>query len=215
MAGSIENVSRAVASMLREGPGTLAYNQAIRYHGLLIDQFSYRDDLAVAIDAVAGNRQDYYSCYNAIQHDIYRVYSLFRLFHHIVDDEKVANAILDRMDLENLPRDSQFYSLRNLRRKTIGESVIDVSVTMVSQSNSFLIEFFLFRTQGAAPLMTFFDFPEGNLRARLAVEQVFGKWLLCRDLEAARKISAERSIDCVTLQGHRVCALALCSLSVA
>lgn len=39
---------------------------------------------------------------------------------------------------------------------------------------------------------------------RAAIEQVFGKWLLCENLEVATKISFKYNLNCVTLEGHRV-----------
>lgn len=45
--------------MKQEGHGTLAFEMASQYRGLLIDQFTCADEVCCAIDAVGGNRLGY------------------------------------------------------------------------------------------------------------------------------------------------------------
>lgn len=58
---------------------------------------------------------------------IYLFNTFGRLFYHIAEDEEVANAILDRIEAENLEGDTQFYTLKNLQCKSIGTDPINVS----------------------------------------------------------------------------------------
>lgn len=42
--------------MANESPETEAHKQARLCHGLLINQFTYEEDMAIAIEAIAGNK---------------------------------------------------------------------------------------------------------------------------------------------------------------
>lgn len=49
-------MASTLQKMREEGEGSFAYNCALAYRGLFIDQFSCGEELSSAIDAVAGGR---------------------------------------------------------------------------------------------------------------------------------------------------------------
>lgn len=55
-----------------------------------------------------------------------------RLFDHIVDNEVIANAILDRMEREGLPGDVRFLACQNMNHNDIGPDLRDVNSSPIN-----------------------------------------------------------------------------------
>ncbi|KAI9562752.1 structural maintence of chromosome protein 3 [Daphnia sinensis] len=95
-----ESIEMVLDKMKKEGHGTLAFEMASQYRGLLIDQFTCADEVCCAIDAVAGNR----------------------LFYSIVDTDKAGSEILKWINREpyndgfGLPGSFNFYARNRLQR---------------------------------------------------------------------------------------------------
>ncbi|XP_032781145.2 structural maintenance of chromosomes protein 3 [Daphnia magna] len=95
-----EGIAMTLDKMKQEGHGTLAFEMASQYRGLLIDQFTCADEVCCAIDAVGGNR----------------------LFYSIVDTDKAASEILKWINKEpykngfGLPGSFNFYARNRLQR---------------------------------------------------------------------------------------------------
>ncbi|KAI9562834.1 structural maintence of chromosome protein 3 [Daphnia sinensis] len=95
-----EGIEMVLDIMKKKGHGTLAFEMASQYRGLLIDQFTCADEVCCAIDAVAGNR----------------------LFYSIVDTDEAASEILKWINREpynggfGLPGVFNFYARNRLHR---------------------------------------------------------------------------------------------------
>ncbi|XP_057366542.1 structural maintenance of chromosomes protein 3-like [Daphnia carinata] len=96
----LEGIAMILDNMKREGQGTLAFDMASQYRGLLIDQFTCADEVCCAIDAVGGNR----------------------LFYSITDTDEAASEILKWINKEpykngfGLPGSFNFYARNRLKR---------------------------------------------------------------------------------------------------
>jgi len=105
-----------------------------------------------------------------------------RLFNYVVEGEEVAAAILQHM--KKLPGGKgrvTLMPLANLQRS---------NVTYPTEFGT-----------DAVPLIKKLKYPEP---IKAAVEQIFGKIMICRDLETAQQVSRSTNFDSITLDGDRV-----------
>ncbi|KAG7164185.1 structural maintenance of chromosomes protein 3-like [Homarus americanus] len=110
---------------------------ATQYYGLLIENFECERSIYTAVEVTAGNK----------------------LFHHIVESDKIGTQILKEMNKQKLP----------------GEDAIP----MVSK-------------------LTY------SQRYHKALKYIFGRTLICRNLEVATHLARSTRLDCVTLDGDQV-----------
>ncbi len=83
---------RQVLDMMRSKGGRLA-EIANSYHGLVIENFDCDKSIYTAVEVTAGNR----------------------MFHHIVESDRVGTEILKIMNQEKLPGEVNFFSRNNYR----------------------------------------------------------------------------------------------------
>ena len=55
---------------------------------------------------------------------------------------------------------------------------------------------------------------EYDARFEIALQHVFGKTLICRNMEVATQIAKTQNLDCVTLDGYIVCIARITGLAV-
>ncbi|VEN62701.1 unnamed protein product [Callosobruchus maculatus] len=101
-----------------------------------------------------------------------------RLFYHIVDTDIVATTILKEMNRQSLPGEVNFFSLNRL----------DVREQKYPQSAD------------AVPIITQLRYEE---KCDKAMRFVFGKTMICRNMEVATKLAKTAGLDCVTLEGDK------------
>ncbi|XP_027039126.1 structural maintenance of chromosomes protein 3-like [Pocillopora damicornis] len=102
-----------------------------------------------------------------------------KLFHILVDSDKTAAQILSIMNKHKLPGEVTFMPLNRLLSKE-------------QQYPS---------TPDALPMINKLRFEEAF---RPAMQLVFGKTLVCRNLEVASQFSKSENMDCITLEGDQV-----------
>ncbi|XP_015771527.1 PREDICTED: structural maintenance of chromosomes protein 3-like [Acropora digitifera] len=102
-----------------------------------------------------------------------------RLFHIIVDTDKIAANILSIMNKHKLPGEVTFMPLNRLQSK----------------------EHEYPSSPDALPMINKLRFDEAF---RPAMNLVFGKTLICRNMEVASQFSKSENLDCITLDGDQV-----------
>lgn len=102
-----------------------------------------------------------------------------RLFHHIVDTDKTGTKILTEMNRLRLPGEVTFMPLNRL----------DARDTHYPETND------------AIPMISKLTFSDDFGRA---IKHVFGKTLICRNMEVATQIARTQNLDCITLDGDQV-----------
>ncbi|CAH1957936.1 unnamed protein product [Acanthoscelides obtectus] len=101
-----------------------------------------------------------------------------KLFYHIVDTEVVATKILNEMNRQKLPGEVNFMSLNRLTAE-------------VRQYP---------KTSDALPIITKLMY---DPKFEKVMQFIFGRTMLCRDMETSVKIAKSKGLDCVTLEGDR------------
>jgi structural maintenance of chromosome 3 (chondroitin sulfate proteoglycan 6) len=103
-----------------------------------------------------------------------------RLFNHIVTDASIGTAYLDEMNRMKLSGEVTFLPLDRL----------------VAAKENYPTD-----TKDALPLIDKLRFGD---RYKIAMRYVFGKTLICRNIEVASKYARNKGFDCITLDGDQV-----------
>ncbi|KAL5470715.1 hypothetical protein EMCRGX_G028721 [Ephydatia muelleri] len=102
-----------------------------------------------------------------------------RLFHIIVDSDKTASQILSQMNKQKLPGEVTFLPLNKLQSSPLQHST----------------------SRDALPMIEQLQYDPMFLPA---ISQIFGKTLICRDMDKAAQYSKSENLDCITLEGDQV-----------
>lgn len=127
------------------------------YYGPVIENFSCEKAIYTAVEVTAGNR----------------------LFHHIVESDRVGTQILKEMNKQKLPGEVTFMPLNRLQVKVHDYPDNPDSIPMISK----------------------LKYEEQYDKA---LRYIFGKTLICRNLERATELAKSTGLDCVTLEGDQV-----------
>merc|ERR1719412_479177 len=127
------------------------------YYGLVIENFSCEQSIYTAVEVTAGNR----------------------LFHHIVETDKVGTQILKEMNKQKLPGEVTFMPLNRLHVRHLEYP----------------------QTKDAIAMVTKLDYEE---KYDKALRYIFGRTLICRNLEVATQLARTTGLDCVPLDGDQV-----------
>ncbi|KAK3868325.1 hypothetical protein Pcinc_026274 [Petrolisthes cinctipes] len=149
-----DSVQKVLATFREQG-GHLS-DMAEQYCGLVVDKIGCERSLYTAVEVTANKR----------------------LFHHIVNSENVATAILREMNKQELPGQVTFLPLDKLKVKDIN---YPESTDMV-------------------PMM---DKLQYSGQFYKAIKSVFGQTLICRNLDSATQLAKTIHLECVTLEGHQ------------
>ncbi|KAJ8673058.1 hypothetical protein QAD02_004319 [Eretmocerus hayati] len=102
-----------------------------------------------------------------------------RLFHHIVGTDRYGTKILKEMNNQSLPGDVTFMPLNRLHERDINYPQTDDARSMLS-----MLEY--------------------DKKHEKALKYIFGKTLICKNLEVAANLARTTGLDCVTLEGDQV-----------
>lgn len=102
-----------------------------------------------------------------------------RLFHHIAESDRVGTQILKQMNKLKLPGEVTFMPLNRLQVKVHDYPDDPDSIPMISK----------------------LKYEEQYDKA---LRYIFGKTLICRNLERATELAKSTGLDCVTLEGDQV-----------
>ncbi|XP_050306301.1 structural maintenance of chromosomes protein 3 [Anthonomus grandis grandis] len=127
------------------------------YYGPVIENFECEKSIYIAVEVTAGNR----------------------LFHHVIDNDKVGTQILKEMNRQRLPGEVTFMPLNRLNAREQDYPNDSDAIAMVSK--------------------LYYE-PKYDK----AMKYLFGKTLICRHLDAATKLARSTGLDCVTLDGDQV-----------
>ncbi len=127
------------------------------YYGPVIENFNCDKTIYTAVEVTAGNR----------------------LFHHIVESDRVGTQILKEMNKQKLPGEVTFMPLNRLQVKIHDYPDDPDSIPMISK----------------------LKYEEQYDKA---LRYIFGKTLICRNLERATELAKTTGLDCVTLEGDQV-----------
>ncbi|XP_030767643.1 structural maintenance of chromosomes protein 3-like [Sitophilus oryzae] len=127
------------------------------YYGPVIENFECEKSIYIAVEVTAGNR----------------------LFHHVIDNDKVGTMILKEMNRQTLPGEVTFMPLNRLNVREMDYPNDADAIAMVSK----------------------LDY---DRKYDKAMRYLFGKTLICRHLDAATKLARSTGLDCVTLDGDQV-----------
>lgn len=147
---------RKVLDLFLESGGPEA-DIAKAYYGPVIENFSCEKAIYTAVEVTAGNR----------------------LFHHIVESDRVGTQILKEMNKLKLPGEVTFMPLNRLQVKPHDYPDNPDSIPMISK-------------------LRYEEIYDKALR------YIFGKTLICRNLERATELAKSTGLDCVTLEGDQV-----------
>ncbi|XP_053978821.1 structural maintenance of chromosomes protein 3 [Hylaeus anthracinus] len=144
----------------------------------VLDTFRTRRDMAHEVSSYYGPVIENFSCeknfYMAVE-----VTAGNRLFHHIVETDKFGTKILKEMNNQRLPGEVTFMPLNRLHVKEIDYP----------------------KTGDAMPMISKLEYDE---KYDKALRYIFGKTLICRNLETATNLARTSGLDCVTLEGDQV-----------
>lgn len=102
-----------------------------------------------------------------------------RLFHHVVDTDVIGTQILKEMNRQKLPGEVNFMPLNRLNVRDQDYPNDSDAIPMVSKLNY-------------------------DHRFDKAMRYLFGKTLICRNMEVATKLARTSGLDCITLEGDQV-----------
>jgi len=147
---------RKVLQMFQERGGQFK-SIADSYYGLVIENMECEQSIYTAVEVTAGNR----------------------LFHHIVESDRIGTYILKEMNKQKLPGEVTFMPLNRLHVRVIDYPSTKDAIAMVSKL-------------------------EYEERYDKALRYIFGRTLICRNLEVATNLARSTGLDCVTLDGDQV-----------
>ncbi|KAK5649967.1 hypothetical protein RI129_000996 [Pyrocoelia pectoralis] len=127
------------------------------YYGPVIENFNCDKSIYTAVEVTAGNR----------------------LFHHVIDSDKVGTQILKEMNRQKLPGEVTFMPFNRLNVRDIDYPQDADAIPMVSKLRY-------------------------DEKYDKAIRYLFGKTLICRNLDVATKLARTTGLDCVTLDGDQV-----------
>ncbi|XP_023021043.1 structural maintenance of chromosomes 3 [Leptinotarsa decemlineata] len=102
-----------------------------------------------------------------------------RLFHHVVDTDIIGTQILKEMNRQKLPGEVNFMPLNRLNVREQDYPEDSDAIPMVSKL-------------------------QYDAKYNKAMRYLFGKTLICRNMEVATKLARNTGLDCVTLDGDQV-----------
>ncbi|XP_012256886.1 structural maintenance of chromosomes protein 3 [Athalia rosae] len=144
----------------------------------VLDTFRERRDMAHEVSSYYGPVIENFDCDKSIYTAV-EVTAGNRLFHHIVETDKFGTKILKEMNNQKLPGEVTFMPLNRLHVKTIEYPQTSDAIPMISKLNY-------------------------DPKYDRALRYIFGKTLICRNLEAATSLARTSGLDCVTLEGDQV-----------
>ncbi|XP_043271531.1 structural maintenance of chromosomes protein 3 [Venturia canescens] len=144
----------------------------------VLETFRQRPDMAHEVNSYYGPVIENFDCDKSVYMAV-EVTAGNRLFHHIVETDKFGTKILKEMNNQRLPGEVTFMPLNRLHVK-----VQDYP-----------------NTSDAIPMISKLKYDNKYDRA---LRYIFGKTLICRNLEAATSLARESGLDCVTLEGDQV-----------
>lgn len=144
----------------------------------VLDTFRTRKDMAHEVSSYYGPVIENFSCDKSVYMAV-EVTAGNRLFHHIVETDKFGTKILKEMNNQRLPGEVTFMPLNRLHVKDIDYPETSDAIPMISQLNY-------------------------DQKYDKALRYIFGKTLICRNLEAATNLARTSGLDCVTLEGDQV-----------
>jgi len=147
---------RKVLQSFRERGGQYA-QIANQYYGTLIENFDCGKEFYTAVEMTAGNK----------------------LFHHIVENDKVGTKILQEMNRLKLPGEVTFMPINRLFAKDISYPEEANAIPMIRR-------------------LTY------DAKIEVCMKFIFGKVLICRSLEVATQLARTSHLDCITLDGDQV-----------
>jgi len=149
-----DSVRKVLQSFKDKGQNSSISNA---YHGQLIENFDCSKDFYTCVEMTAGNK----------------------LFHHIVDNDKVGTKILTEMNRLKLPGEVTFMPINRLNAK-------DINFTENPDAN---------------PMISVMRYDK---KFEVVMKFIFGKVLICRSLEVATQLARSTHLDCITLSGDQV-----------
>ncbi|XP_076247066.1 structural maintenance of chromosomes 3 [Calliopsis andreniformis] len=144
----------------------------------VLDTFRTRKDMANEVSSYYGPVIENFSCDKSVYMAV-EVTAGNRLFHHIVETDKFGTKILKEMNNQRLPGEVTFMPLNRLHVKDQDYPETSDAIPMISQLNY-------------------------DPKYDKALRYIFGKTLICRNLEAATNLARTSGLDCVTLEGDQV-----------
>jgi len=123
----------------------------------LIENFDCSKDFYTCVEMTAGNK----------------------LFHHIVDNDKVGTKLLTEMNRLKLPGEVTFMPINRLQAKDINFA----------------------DNPDANPMISVMRY---DPKFDVVMKFIFGKVLICRSLEVATQLARSTHLDCITLSGDQV-----------
>lgn len=167
---------RKVLQIFRERGGQFA-QIADQYYGALIENFDCSKEFYTAVEMTAGNK----------------------LFHHIVENDKVGTKILQEMNKLKLPGEVTFMPLNRLYTKDIQYPDSNVSSIQEPRQIFSFDQNSLFKD--AIPMINRLQY---DPKIEVTMKFIFGKVLICRSLEVATQLARSTNLDCITLDGDQV-----------
>ncbi|THK32939.1 structural maintenance of chromosomes protein 3 [Diachasma alloeum] len=144
----------------------------------VLETFKERPDMAHEVNSYYGPVIENFDCDKSVYMAV-EVTAGNRLFHHIVETDKFGTKILKEMNNQRLPGEVTFMPLNRLHVKTIDYPDTSDAIPMISKLNY-------------------------DAKYDRAMRYIFGKTLICRNLEAATNLARTSGLDCVTLEGDQV-----------
>lgn len=129
-------------------------------------------------DSYYGQVIENFECEKSI-HTAVEVTAGNRLFYHIVESDSVGTQILKEINRQSLPGEVTFMPRNRLHVKEQRYPPTDNAIAMVSKL-------------------------EYEPKFEKAMRYIFGKTLICRNLEVATDMSKEYGLDCITIDGDQV-----------
>jgi structural maintenance of chromosome 3 (chondroitin sulfate proteoglycan 6) len=128
-----------------------------KYYGTLIENFDCGKEFFTAVEMTAGTK----------------------LFHHIVENDKVGTKLLQEMNRMKLPGEVTFMPLNRLYVKDHRYPDSPDAVPMIRKL-------------------------QYDSKIDVTMRFIFGKTLICRSLEVATQLARQSALDCITLDGDQV-----------
>ncbi|KAL7297145.1 structural maintenance of chromosomes protein 3 [Trichogramma pretiosum] len=144
----------------------------------VLDTFRERPDMSKEVGSYYGPVIENFDCDKSVYMAV-EVTAGNRLFHHIVETDKFGTKILKEMNNQCLPGEVTFMPLNRLHVRPIDYPKTPDAIPMISKLNY-------------------------DQKYDKALRYIFGKTLICRNLEAATSLARTSGLDCVTLEGDQV-----------
>ena len=103
-----------------------------------------------------------------------------KLFNHVVENDKIATELLAELNRRKLPGTFNFMPLNRIRSRQFDYSMVD--------------------QQDAFPIMEKLQYDDDF---EGIISFVFGKTLVCRNMDTVVKLAKTSNLDCITLDGEK------------